>query len=156
MNKALFLDLDGTVRRCTVEGQPCPNKVGEQELLPNVLDVIKWYKKDGFKIIGVTNQGGVGLGYMSAKDNEAICDELNEMCEGAFDKIYSATAKPSTKHVWTKPNPGMIRKAANDHQIELSKSIMVGDRHSDAVAAMNAGIPYFFWAREFFHWSENK
>ena len=60
---ALFLDLDGTVRK-TKSGGVCPNHAEDQILLPGVLDKIHEYKRKGYKIVAVTNQGGIGLGYI--------------------------------------------------------------------------------------------
>lgn len=148
MNKALLLDLDGTVRR-TTNGKPCPNRPEEQELIPGVKEVIKKYKSQGYKVIGITNQGGIGLGYMSEKDNQECLYDLNEKCDFMFDHIYYAPAKPSEKHHDTKPNPGMILKAKDKFNLDLDQSVMVGDRDTDEQAAKNAGVP-FQWAKEFF------
>lgn len=148
MNKALLLDLDGTVRR-TTNGKPCPNRPEEQELIPGVKEVIKKYKSQGFKIIGITNQGGIGMGYMSEEDNRECLYDLNERLDFMFDHIYYAPAKPSEKHPDTKPNPGMILKARDKFNLDLDQSVMVGDRDTDEQAAQNAGVP-FQWAKEFF------
>lgn len=149
MNKALFLDLDGTVRG-TNNGAPCPNKPSEQYVLNNRSEVIKQYKEKGFKIIAVTNQGGIGLGYMTEEDNKECLYDINEKLDFMFDDMLYAAAKPKEKHKDTKPNPGMIIKASEKHNIDLKESIMVGDRDSDRQASENAKVGTFFTAKEFF------
>lgn len=156
MRKALFLDLDGTVRGCLKKEQLCPNKLNEQFILPKVKDKVWAYKNDGYAIVGVTNQGGVGLGYLSADTCQAISAETNLLLKGVFDRIYEAMAKPADRHYWTKPNPGMIEKAADDLHLDLENSIMVGDRESDMKASRAAGVGQFIFAKEFFGWSDEE
>lgn len=149
MNKALFLDLDWTVRG-TKSGKLCPNDPKDQFILPRRKEVIKKFKDRGYKIIAVSNQGGVGVGHMTAEDNQKCLYDVNEKLDFMFDDMYSATAHPSEKHEDTKPNPGMILKAADKHNIDLSNSIMVGDRDSDKQAAKNAKVASYFTAQSFF------
>ena len=148
MNKALFLDLDGTVRGTKGDG-PCPNKPEDQFVLKGHKEKIKEYKEKGYKIIAVTNQGGVGLGYMTSDDNKRCLHNLNEELDFMFDDMLAATATPNDKHHWTKPQPGMLMHAADKHNIDLNRSIMVGDRDGDKGAAENAGTK-FEWAKDFF------
>ena len=146
--KALFLDLDGTVRT-TKGGKPCPNHPSEQEVMPGRKEVIDRYRKEGYKILAVTNQGGIGLGYMSEKDCVECLKDLDKKLGGVFDKMYYAKAPPHKKDMMTKPNPGMLMQGAEDFDIDLKNSIMVGDRPPDQGAAKNAGVP-FKWAKDFF------
>jgi D-glycero-D-manno-heptose 1,7-bisphosphate phosphatase len=146
--KALFLDLDGTVRT-TKNGKPCPNKPEDQVVMEGRYDKIHDYKKRGYKIIAVTNQGGIGKGYMTEKDCKKILADLNERMGRPFDQMLYAPAAPGENHYWTKPNPGMIDHAARTFNIDLNKSVMVGDRASDKDAANNAGVK-FEWAKDFF------
>lgn len=146
--KALFLDLDGTVRT-TKDDKPCPNKPSEQEIMPGRISKIQDYKKRGFKIIAVTNQGGIGLGLMTEGQCKLILDDLDRRMGGVFDKMLYAKAAPKAGHPWTKPNPGMILAAAKDLDLDLNESIMVGDRDVDLMAAQRAGVK-FRWAKDFF------
>ena len=148
MHKAIFLDLDGTVRT-TKGGKVCPSHPHEQEVLPGRYDKIWEYKNKGYKIVAVTNQGGIGLGYMTEGKCKEILDDLDNKLGNPFDKMLYAKASPHEKHPWTKPNPGMIHAAAKDLGIDLKKSIMVGDREVDKGAADNAGVK-FKWADDFF------
>jgi histidinol phosphatase-like enzyme len=75
--KLYIFDADGTLRGCTVPGQPCPNRPGEWELLPGVrerLARIGWDERAGPHFAVATNQGGVGLGYFTEREARARDD----------------------------------------------------------------------------------
>ena len=147
MEKALFLDLDDTVRTSKT-GKP-PNEPSDQVLMPNRKKIIHDYKKKGYKIIAVTNQGGIGLGYLTKEQCQACLYDINEKLDMAFDLMLFAPHKPDDEHYDTKPNPGMLLKARHKYNINMKDSIMVGDRDSDKLAAERAGVP-FKWAKDFF------
>lgn len=132
--RALFLDLDGTVRQ-TLSGAPCPNSPEDQEVLPGRFAKIWAYKNMGYKIIAVTNQGGVGLGIMTKKECEVCLHDLNKKLGDVFDDMMYDPAAPHRKDSFTKPNPGMLFAAQEKFKLDLKRSIMVGDRSSDRMAA---------------------
>jgi len=148
-NKALFLDLDGTVRT-TANDKPCPSRPDEQNVMDGRYDKIWDYKNKGYKIVAVTNQGGIGLGYMTKKDCEDCLEDINHKLGKVFDLMLYAPDSPHVKGPMTKPNPGMLVHAAGQLDIDLKKSLMVGDRDSDKGAAENAGVK-FEWAKDFFN-----
>lgn len=147
-HKAIFTDLDGTVRT-TKGGKVCPNHPHEQEVMPGRYDKLWEYKNRGYKIVAVTNQGGISLGHMTEAKCKEILDDLDDRLGNVFDKMLYAKAAPKENHPWTKPNPGMIHAAADHLNLDLKNSIMVGDRDSDREAALRAGIK-FQWAKDFF------
>lgn len=147
--KALFLDLDGTVRR-TKSGKPAPNKPEDQELLPGRVETLKDFKKQGYKIIAVTNQAGVALGHLSHDDVKACLADLDHKLGYVFDDMLYCASHPKSGDERRKPRPGIIHEAAKKHKIDLSQSIMVGDLESDREAAKNAGVA-FEWAHNFFN-----
>jgi D-glycero-D-manno-heptose 1,7-bisphosphate phosphatase len=149
MHKALFLDLDGTVRKTLVKDKFCPSKPEEQAVLEGRHERIWEYKRKGYKIFAVTNQGGIGLGLMSKEECEDCLKDLNDKLDGAFDDMVYAPSIPMRNDHFTKPNPGMLFSLAEKHGIDLKKSMMVGDRDTDKMAAKRAGVP-FTWAKEFF------
>lgn len=149
MNKALFLDLDGTVRETLVKGKFCPSKPEEQAVIEGRHEKIWEYKNLGYKIFAVTNQGGIGLGLMSRAECEECLADINSRLEGVFDDMLYAPAIPMRNDPFTKPNPGMIFSLMEKHSIDPKKSIMVGDRDTDQMAARRAGVP-FTWAKDFF------
>lgn len=147
---ALFLDLDDTVRKTTAGGRPFPKAPHEQALMEGRYDKIWEYKKKGFKVFGVSNQGGIGMGTLSKKECEDCLEDLNKKLDGAFDDIVYAAAHPSKDDPFRKPNPGMIHALKEKHDLHLGKSLMVGDRDTDKMAAHRAGVK-FIWAKDFFN-----
>jgi D-glycero-D-manno-heptose 1,7-bisphosphate phosphatase len=148
MQPALFLDLDGTVRE-TKSGKPAPNKPEDQVLMKNSKKIIKEYKRKGYKIVAVTNQGGIGLGHLTDRQCQTCLFRLDQMLDGVFDKMLYCSARPGSNDRRRKPNPGMLEDAAKSMGIDLKTSIMVGDRDTDQGAAKAAGVP-FEWADDFF------
>jgi len=144
---ALFLDLDSTVRYTEDPKQPCPNKPSDIRIYPGVVDKIKNFKKAGFYIFGVSNQGGIQLGYLTDKECEALMDKTNELMGNIFDRIMWA---PDLESPDRKPNTGMIDKLRLQYNVDLETSIMVGDKDSDLMCSLNAGVKQFFYAKDFF------
>ena len=75
--KALFVDLDGTVRS-TKTGRPHPVKLWDQRIRTGVKEKLSEYREQGYKIVAVTNQGGVAYGLLTEEDVIAINAYLNE------------------------------------------------------------------------------
>ena len=144
-NRAIFLDRDGTV---TAE-VGYVNDTNRLTLLPRTGKAIKLINQSFFKAILATNQAGVARGYFSEemiiKANKRLQTLLQ--IEGAFlDKIYYCPHHPKTgKKPYRsncncrKPLPGMLLKAAEEFNLDLSGCYVVGDKLSDAVLAKNAG-----------------
>lgn len=157
LRPALFLDLDGTVRETTT-GRVHPMYPWDQVLKPGVAERIAEYRALGYLVVGVTNQGGVGLGYLKERDVEKINRHLmDELAPGLFDLILFSPYHPKGKNPrraatesWRKPNPGMAFEARDRLDIDLGRSVMVGDMTTDRQFAKNAGIPEFHWASDFF------
>jgi len=155
---ALFLDLDGTVRD-TLSGRVHPMEPWDQRLRPGVLARLREYRARGYAIVGVTNQGAVGLGWLSEADVEEINQRLaNDLAHGLFDLILYSPYHPHSRYPayrdqshWRKPNPGMAFEARERLGLDLGTSIMVGDMESDRLFARKAGIGSFVWAGAFFH-----
>ena len=144
---ALFLDLDSTVRYTINPKAPCPNKPSEIQIYPGVVEKIKNFKKAGFYIFGVSNQGGIELGYITEEVCSKLMNTTNELMGNVFDEIIWAS-KLISEH--RKPNPGMILKLTKEYSIDLDTSIMVGDKDSDLMCSLNAGVKQFFYAKDFF------
>lgn len=79
--RLLIFDADGTLRRCTVPGQPCPNRPGEWELLPNVRETLRLYDWTQTAWGIVSNQGGVALGYLSEPQAYRLLYDLSRACD---------------------------------------------------------------------------
>ena len=154
--KLYVFDADGTLRRSTVPGQPCPNKPGEWALLPGVrerLARIDWGPA-GARFGVASNQGGVGMGYMT---KAAAYQLLAEMVEAAFGRpappgsIEMCTCAPHVNCDCRKPRPGMLQRLMRRFGVRPEETLFVGDMDRDEEAARRAGTR-FSWARDFFGW----
>lgn len=142
MSKAVFLDRDGVINEVLSKRVKFVNTPDDFYLLDGVGEGIKKLNESGYKVFVVTNQGGVGLGFMTEKDllnvHKRMENELDEF--GAFiDDIAHCPDKPHVKSRCRKPSPGMILDLAEQHGIDLASSYMAGDRDPDILAGVNAG-----------------
>ena len=142
----LFLDRDGVINVRIMDGYV--TKTEEFEFLPNVIDAFKIFKNKFKRIIVVTNQQGVGKGIMTIEDVERVHKYMLQQIEnqgGKIDKVYFCPQLKSEVDNYRKPSPQMAYFAKNDFpEIDLSKSIMVGDMNSDVEFGMNAGMKTVF------------
>ena len=140
----MFLDRDGVLNRTFVrEGTPYPPmRVDDVEVLPGVADALNRLTRHGLPLIVVTNQPDVARGSQSRQAveqiNARLALELPELT--AFYVCYHDNKDGCDCR---KPGPGMLRRAAAEHGIDLSASFMVGDRWSDVVAGAAVGCKTF-------------
>lgn len=142
----LFLDRDGVINVRIIDGYV--TKIDEFEFLPNVIESLKIFKEKFKHIIVVTNQQGVGKGIMKFKDVEEVHRYMIQKVadnEGKIDKVYFCPQLKSVPDNYRKPSPKMAYFAQNDFpDIDLSKSIMIGDMYSDVEFGINAGMKTIF------------
>ncbi|KKK95800.1 hypothetical protein LCGC14_2669170 [marine sediment metagenome] len=146
MNKAVFLDRDKTIIEDDEGYISNPAKV---KLLPNVGSAIKKLNDNGFMVIIISNQSGIGRGMFNKQDLQSIHQKMTDLLqkENAFiDDIFYCPHHPEAKVdefrkncTCRKPLPGMIIKAAMNHKIDLNQSYCVGDEERDIEAGKNAG-----------------
>ena len=143
----IFLDLDGTVR-ATKTGRPCPNRRGEQYILPHVPSKLLWEQNRENKLVGISNQAGVALGYLSEGTAHDLVQETNRFLGGAFSDFLLDFRDPGNK-------ADLIRDYRWDTGIfgTCEKCLLVGNEFSDQKAAREVGIN-FEWAHDFFDWPE--
>jgi D-glycero-D-manno-heptose 1,7-bisphosphate phosphatase len=142
----LFLDRDGVI----IQNVPYATSPGTVVLREGIGALIQRARAKGFLVICVTNQSGIGRGWVSLEAYEAITARMNELLKleaCTLDAIYFAPyydkaqdPKWLEKPDWRKPAPGMILQACADHAIDLQKSLFVGDRGSDLEAAKNGRV----------------
>jgi D-glycero-D-manno-heptose 1,7-bisphosphate phosphatase len=152
----LFLDRDGTLNGSL--GTRPPSHPNEVKLLPGVAATLHWYASMGWRLIIVTNQGGVAFGYQTEKEawavHQRVLDELPVEIEASFLCPHHpdgtlrqyATACPNRK-----PNPGAILEGLRLHEASAADCLFVGDQETDRLAALASGVP-FTWAVDFFRW----
>jgi D-glycero-D-manno-heptose 1,7-bisphosphate phosphatase len=151
-----IFDADGTLRRTTVEGQPCPNKPGDWELIPGVrerLAAIRW-GPGGAQFGVATNQGGVGLGYLTFETARSMLVEMVEQAFGVPAPAGSIEICPHAPHAGCpcrKPRPLMLLRLMHRFGATQPETLFVGDMDRDEGAARRAGVR-FMWARDFFGW----
>jgi D-glycero-D-manno-heptose 1,7-bisphosphate phosphatase len=156
----IAFDVDGTLRRCTVPGQPCPNRPGEWDLLPNVRERIAALG-DGVAVAMITNQGGVGLGHLTRPMVYSLLDALAQRIDGDyavrghsfFGHPYVCEHRPDAGCVCRKPSPFLLWKAIHERQLCPRDTLYVGDLDSDRLCAERAGVD-FAWAHDFFGWEK--
>jgi histidinol-phosphate phosphatase family protein len=142
----LFLDRDGVINVRIIDGYV--TKIEEFEFLPNVIEALKIFKEKFKYIIVATNQQGVGKGIMKFEDVETVHQFMvQQVAEngGKIDKVYFCPQLKSVPDNYRKPSPKMAYFAKNDFpDIDLSKSIMIGDMNSDVEFGKNAGMKTIF------------
>lgn len=138
----LFLDRDGVINVRLIDDYV--KNINEFEFLPGVIEAFEIFAKRFNRIIIVTNQQGVAKGLMSLETVHDIHDFMIEKIEnqkGRVDGIYICPQLKSEPDNYRKPSPKMAFMAKADFpEIDLQKSIMVGDSNSDIEFGQNAGM----------------
>lgn len=148
----IIFDADGTLRRCTVEGQPCPNRGGEWALIPGVqerLGQIDW----GVTGLGIaSNQGGIAYGFLDERTAYLLLANMVRAATGRWAKAGSirfCPHKAGDDCLCRKPRPGMLLAVMRLWNVAPSRTLFVGDMGSDRLAAEAAEVD-FVWAADFF------
>ena len=139
--KALFLDRDGVIN---VEKNYL-YKIEDFEFIEGIFELCQHFVDAGYLIFVVTNQSGIARDYYSDEEFE----ELTTWMLGAFYEhgieithVYHCPHHPdiSGECSCRKPKPGMLLQAAQEFDIDLQNSIMIGDKERDIEAGINAGL----------------
>lgn len=143
---ALFLDRDGVIN---IDHAYVSQKE-DFEFVDGIFDLCRHAKQLGFLICVVTNQAGIGRGYYTEKDFFSLTDWMCGIFSGegaAVDKVYFCPTHPEhgigaykIDSPFRKPGPGMISQAAQELDIDLAKSVLVGDKETDIQAGIAAGV----------------
>ena len=158
--RILFLDMDGTVRWGKKQLGRYISTPDDVVVFKEVPSILTLYRKAGWEIVGLSNQGGIALGYISFDDvlrnmnrtRVLLCDDM---------EIYVCPHHPDAPDprmrycLCRKPKIGMICTAvsdlmcgaAGDLMWDQPESLVVGDRDEDRLMAASAGIP-FMWAEQ--------
>jgi len=139
LRRAIFFDRDGVLNRAIVkDGKPySPTKNSELFINIEAKKVIEYFKNRNFVCIVVTNQPDVGRNKVKKEFVMKINKKLKKILK--FDDIFTCYHR-NDLNFDKKPNPGMIFKAKKKWNIDLNKSYIVGDRHKDILAGLNAGL----------------
>jgi D-glycero-D-manno-heptose 1,7-bisphosphate phosphatase len=137
--KALFLDRDGIIN----EDSAYPYKPEHIVFCEGIIELCKNAVDKGYILIVVTNQAGVAKGYFSEQDVKLLHSWMEKEFTNrgiAITAFYFSPYHPDgtveqykKETDCRKPGPGMILQAVKDHNIDLSVSLMLGDKESDRI-----------------------
>lgn len=141
MSKAIFLDRDGVLN---IEKGHYISQVEDFEINKQAITFLQTAINKGYKLIVITNQGGIAKGIYSTETLFLIHKKMKEefsLHNIVFDYIYYCPHHDDHgKCLCRKPDSLMIEKAIHRFQLTKSQSFMIGDRSRDIDAAQKAGI----------------
>ena len=106
---------------------------------PGLPQALQALKTEGWKIIVITNQSGIGRGYFTTEDYQAVQAELDRQLGHLLDATYFCPDHPDIPSTRRKPATGMVEEAARDWDIDLKASWFVGDKAVDVQCGQAAG-----------------
>jgi D,D-heptose 1,7-bisphosphate phosphatase len=150
--RCAFLDRDGVLNR----DAGYTYRTEDLIWIDGAIDAVRRLNEAGYLVIVVTNQSGIGRGIYTETEMRGFHSEMNMQlsAHGAhIDEFYhcpfhseaSINRYKIANHPDRKPNPGLILRAAEDWDIDLGRSFLVGDKTSDLAAAAAAGIDGFIY-----------
>ncbi|OHE72470.1 MAG: hypothetical protein A2007_05760 [Verrucomicrobia bacterium GWC2_42_7] len=138
MNKAIFLDRDGTL----IKHVPYLSKPEDVALCPGTIEFAKEALAQGFLLFLFTNQSGIGRGYFTLADVESCNQRMVELIGlgDIFKETCIAPEAPEEESLYRKPSPRFIQEMLSKYNISPSESWMLGDSPLDLQAGINAKI----------------
>lgn len=149
--KAIFLDRDGVL----IVDKHLISDISQVEMYPHVGDAISLLKLLGYKVFLVSNQAVVARGILTYSEMINLNNRILELVkkqnkDAVFDDIFLCPHHPkATLESYRqdcqcrKPNSGMLKEAEKNYNIDLLKSIIIGDRPSDIYAGKSVGCKGF-------------
>lgn len=139
MNKAIFLDRDGTINSDV--GHYYIFRPNDFVLNQGVFESVQRFKQQGFLIIVITNQGGVAKKQYTLDDIYQTNQKMNELLHNMVDDVYFCPHHNSVgKCLCRKPETLLLEKAIYQHNIDVSQSVFIGDSDRDIQAAQKMNI----------------
>jgi D-glycero-D-manno-heptose 1,7-bisphosphate phosphatase len=134
--KAVFLDRDGTL----IEDVGYLARVEDLRIFPFTFEAIRLLRENGFLVVVVTNQSGIGRKIYGEAAMHVIHERMQEDLENMLDGFYFCPHLPGGGCACRKPNLGMLEAARSDLEIDMNGSWMIGDKAIDIQTGSNAGI----------------
>lgn len=144
MRRAVFLDRDGVLNRSVlINGVPKPpSQIGEVAIIDGVIAAIQILMSHDFMPVVVTNQPDVARGATTRSRVESINTYIGEATN--IKHFYTCFHDDSDLCKCRKPQPGLLLRAAQELNLDIYQSFLVGDRWSDISAGQAAGCQTFF------------
>ena len=124
---AIFIDRDGTL----IEEVNYLSRVEDLRIFPFTATAVKLLKDNGYLIIVVTNQSGIGREVYTEAAMQGIHDQIQAELDSAIDAFYFCPHLPDAGCMCRKPNLGMIDAACTDFDIDMERSWVIGDKDLD-------------------------
>ena len=140
---ALFLDRDGVI----IKEKHFISKASEVELENGINDLIHLANMLKLPIVIITNQSGIARKFTKWDDYFQVTEKMLNLinADNTLIAIYAnGLGVESPYYSWRKPSPSMILNAANYLKLDLSRSLLIGDRLSDLISGLNAGLLNLF------------
>ncbi|MGB1363219.1 MAG: D-glycero-alpha-D-manno-heptose-1,7-bisphosphate 7-phosphatase [Flavobacteriales bacterium] len=141
LRPCLFLDRDGVINH---DPGDYTKNLSEFTILPTVMEALTLAKNAGFEVVLITNQGGLAKGLYTHEDVADIHAHLKRVCEEngtpILDIFYSPHHPSTGKSLSRKPGSLMVERACAKHQLDPTRSWMVGDKQRDLDAAAPVGV----------------
>lgn len=157
MDPAIFLDRDGTL----VPDDADAGIAARVTLIDGVAPALRRLRDAGFRLVVATNQGGVARGRFTENDVDAVHARLAEVLDAqtglkrTIERFYYCPFHPkgtvpeyTREHPWRKPKPGMLIQAAQDMELEVERSWLIGDSPRDIAAGRAAGLRTILVSRD--------
>lgn len=137
---ACFVDRDGTVMADT----HYPSDPDAVRLIPGVAEALAVVNAREIPIVIITNQGGIARGYLTESQYQAVRARLDALLQQAGVRVLDTYHCPHWEPVsgpcaCRKPAPGMYRRAAADHALDVTRSAYIGDRWRDVKPGLDLG-----------------
>ncbi|MCC6353792.1 MAG: HAD family hydrolase [Verrucomicrobiae bacterium] len=134
--RAVFLDRDDTL----IPDIPYLGDPGRVTLLPGARDALLRLQRAGFLLVMVSNQSGIARGLLTHDQVQSVNRMVARHLHPArLDAIYYSPDGPNAPSETRKPAPGLLLLAAREHDIDLARSFMIGDKASDVACGRAAG-----------------
>lgn len=134
--KTVFIDRDGTL----IEEVNFLSRIEDLRFFDDTDDAIRLLKENGFLVVVLTNQSGIGRGFYTEAAMHEIHAKIQTDLTAKIDAFYFCPHLPTSGCGCRKPNVGMIEAAQRDYAIDLENSWIIGDKAIDVETGFNAGI----------------
>ena len=149
MNRALFLDRDGTI----IEDPGYLSDPAQVRLLPGAAETLAALSSEGWMLFVVSNQSGVGRGMIASGQMHAVQQHFLDLLAAHAVRItesYLCIHAPDENCACRKPSPWFLHQAARQHGLDLAASWMIGDREGDILCGRNAGCSTIWLQNDLF------